>query len=238
MFLKLKVNTFSIIKIFICEYLYIMGKKIILTQRQLDEIVGGNAAYLDNVDSDFKKDGANMVYSGEKYDNKDCEPTTTDKISKSMKRNAGFYGLNRAGNLTMPVYIESKKSEWETINEINSNLADHTYGTKDNRVSNTNASTLKWRYGAAKKKAQSTDPTIRQQGISTMKTMEKNNPNLKQIEAQYDADMANDANLKKFAHDRGEENVYQEKGGTKVSNNGQAHTPKPVGQVITYDTNK
>lgn len=82
----------------------------------------------------------------------------------------------------------------------------------------------------SKKKAQSNDPTIKQQGISTMKTMEKNNPNLKQIENQYNAAMANDANVKKTRHDRGEENVYQKPGGTKNRND--------LGdekQIIVYD---
>ena len=202
-----------------------MSKKIIITQKQLDEIVGGNASYLDNLGSDFRTDGVNSVYTGEKYGDRDCEPTTADKVGRQLRRDAGFYSLSRANAYRSPLFYEEK------INEDNSNLVNNTYGDDKNRVSNTNASTLKWRYGAAKKKAQSTDPTIRQQGISTMKTMEKNNPNLKQIETQYNAAMANDANIKKTRHDRGEENVYQKPGYTR-NTDGFGNEK----QVITYES--
>ena len=207
-----------------------MSKRVILTQKQLDEIVGCNTAYLDNVGSDFNEfDGANYVYTGDKTENGDAKPLTTDKAAKQMRRDSSFYGLNRNISVQTPIYVETKKSDWENkIFEDNQNLVNRTYGDSKNRVSNTNASTLKWRYGAAKKKAQSSDPTIKQQGISTMKTMEKNNPNLKQIETQYNNAMANDANIKRSQFNRGEQNVYQKSGGSKNDLN-------PIGQVITYE---
>ena len=123
--------------------------------------------------------------------------------------------------------------EKKNLNEENESLKNNTYGDNENRVSNTNASTLKWRYGAAKKKAQSADPTIRQQGISTMKTMEKNNPNLAQIETQYNAAMKGNQILKQAAKNRGEANVFQKPGGTK-NHGGTAHTKKN-NVTITYD---
>lgn len=208
-----------------------MSKRVILTQKQLDEIVGCNTAYLDNIGSDFNEfDGANYVYTGDKTENGDAKPLTTDKLAKQMRRDSSFYGLNRNISVQTPIYVETKKSDWENkIFEDNQNLVNRTYGDNKNRVSNTNASTLKWRYGAAKKKAQSSDPTIKQQGISTMKTMEKNNPNLKQIEAQYNNAMANDANIKRSQFNRGEQNVYQKSGGSKNDLN-------PTKQVITYES--
>lgn len=213
-------------------------RTIILTQHQLDEIVGGDASYLDNINNDFKEDGANSISPNGKLDDKDAEPIMTDKVSSELSRNQGLFG-NRSISLFSPSYVCCSKKDWldkNIISEDNQNLVNKTYGDNTNRVSNTNASTLKWRYGAAKKKAQSSDPTIRQQGISTMKTMEKNNPNLAQIETQYNSAMANDANLKKSAFERGEENVYQAPNQHKTPNNGQAHTKKPVGQVITYES--
>ena len=214
-----------------------MSKKtLILSQKQLDEIVGGNSAYLDNLGSDFVEDGNNEVYTGEKLDDKDADPLTTDKY---MKQRCLDYGPwipgGRGGTKSAMVYtngmIACSKKDWDKkhIFEDNQNLVNKTYGDDENRASNTNASTLKWRYGAAKAKAQSSNPTERQQGISTMKTMEKNNPNLTQIVNQYNTAMNNDRNIKKTEHDMGKPNVYQKPGGTKTTNGN-----KQQG-IITYD---
>ena len=41
-----------------------MAKKtLIISQKQLDEIVGGNASYLDNVGEDFAENGNNEVFT-------------------------------------------------------------------------------------------------------------------------------------------------------------------------------
>lgn len=218
-----------------------MSKKtLILSQKQLDEIVGGNSAYLDNLDNDFAEDATNQVYSGDKLEDKDADPYTTDQHAHERSLDYGpWIPGGRGGTKSAMVYtnglIACSKKEWakRMLKEDNQNLVNNTYGDDKNRVSNTNASTLKWRYGAAKKKAQSSDPTIRQQGISTMKTMEKNNPNLSQIESQYNAAMASDANLKQAAADRGEQNVFQRPGGKK-NTGGSAHTKKN-NITITYD---
>ena len=216
-----------------------MSKKLILSQKQLDEIVGGDMSYLDNEHDDFVEDANNNVYSNGKLTNKDGEPLTTDKYAKERVIDYGAYAPGGIGGtkgaIVSPRMVACSKNTWnkKNLSEDNQNLVNNTYGDDKNRVSNTNASTLKWRYGAAKAKAQSSDPTVRQQGISTMKTMEKNNPNLSQIESQYNSAMANDANLKQAAKNRGEQNVYQKEGGTKISGNGKAHTPKGV--TITYE---
>lgn len=218
-----------------------MAKKtLILSQKQLDEIVGGNSAYLDNLGNDFAENANNEIYSGDKLDGKDAEPYTTDQHAHERSLDYGpWIPGGRGGTKSAMVYtngmIACSKKDFErsVINETNSNLINNTYGDDKNRVTNTNASTLKWRYGAAKKKAQSSDPTIRQQGISTMKTMEKNNPNLAQIESQYNAAMNNDANLKQSAKNRGQQNVFQKPGGTR-NNGGAAHSQKN-NITITYN---
>ena len=66
-----------------------------------------------------------------------------------------------------------------------------------------------------------------------MKTMEKNNPNLAQIETQYNAAMKGDEILKQAAKNRGEANAFQKPGGTK-NHGGTAHTKKN-NVTITYD---
>lgn len=218
-----------------------MAKKtLIISQKQLDEIVGGNSSYLDNEGEDFAENGNNEVFTGDKLDGKDAEPYTTDQHAQERSLDYGpWIPGGRGGTKSAMVYtnglIACSKKEWEkkNLNEENESLKNNTYGDNENRVSNTNASTLKWRYGAAKKKAQSTDPTIRQQGISTMKTMEKNNPNLAQIETQYNAAMKGNQILKQAAKNRGEANVFQKPGGTK-NNGGTAHTKKN-NVTITYD---
>ena len=218
-----------------------MAKKtLIISQKQLDEIVGGNTSYLDNEGEDFAENGNNEVFTGDKLDGKDAEPYTTDQHAQERSLDYGpWIPGGRGGTKSAMVYtnglIACSKKEWEkkNLNEENESLKNNTYGDNENRVSNTNASTLKWRYGAAKKKAQSTDPTIRQQGISTMKTMEKNNPNLAQIETQYNAAMKGNQILKQAAKNRGEANVFQKPGGTK-NHSGTAHTKKN-NVTITYD---
>lgn len=129
-----------------------MSKRIIITQKQLNEIVGGNPSYLDGLNSDFKEDGVNQVYTGDKFEDRDSKPVTGSRISKQMRRDAGFYGLNRTSDYKYCTYRESKEQDNNNLNEDNQNLTNNTYGDDKNRVSNTNASTLKWRYGAAKKK--------------------------------------------------------------------------------------
>jgi len=216
-------------------------KTLILSQKQLDEIVGGNSAYLDNIDNDFAEDGSNEIYTGEKLEDKDSLPLTTNTHAKERCIDYGPWMPGGKGGARL-VYPNTNgmvccsKKEWKdkVLNETNQNLVGNTYGDSENRVSNTNASTLKWRYGAAKKKAQSNDPTIRQQGISTMKTMEKNNPNLQQIETQYNAAMANDASIKQTRKNSGESNVFQKEGGTKTTGNGGKHSEKNE-PIITYE---
>lgn len=218
-----------------------MAKKtLIISQKQLDEIVGGNISYLDNEGEDFAENGNNEVFTGDKLDGKDAEPYTTDQHAQERSLDYGpWIPGGRGGTKSAMVYtnglIACSKKEWakKNLNEENESLKNNTYGDNENRVSNTNASTLKWRYGAAKKKAQSTDPTIRQQGISTMKTMEKNNPNLAQIETQYNAAMKGNEILKQAAKNRGEANAFQKPGGTK-NHGGTAHTKKN-NVTITYD---
>lgn len=87
-------------------------KRIILTQKQLDEIVGGNSSYLDSLGTDFRLDGVNAVYTGEKRsDSSNDEPATTDKVAKSLPRTPYFYRTN-----TRATYFESKKGDWEKKN--------------------------------------------------------------------------------------------------------------------------
>ena len=80
----------------------------------------------------------------------------------------------------------------------------------------------------------STDPEVKKRGMTGKQNMEKNNPNIAQIINSYDNARTVDKNLRQSAMNRGEENQFQKKGGTKTTGNGQAHTTKNGG-IITYN---
>ena len=67
-----------------------MAKKtLIISQKQLDEIVGGNSSYLDNEGEDFAENGNNEVFTGDKLDGKDAEPYTTDQHAQERSLDYG-----------------------------------------------------------------------------------------------------------------------------------------------------
>lgn len=233
-----------------------MSKKtIILTQKQLDEIVGGNTTYLDNEESEFVQDGANNVYTGEKTDREDSDPVTSDKFAKQIRRDSSFYGLNRNIKTVNPVMIACSKEDWKKknlIKEDNQDLVGTNFGVgqsvKDNMsatgdsaganavenggISYGNAKTIKSRMNdlqqAAKKgdvKAQQTYQNMGGEVLQDFVTNKLNNAT------------ALDKRDKENRSEMGFNNVYQKPGGTKVGGNGKAHTDKQGNtQVITYES--
>lgn len=95
-----------------------MAKRIIITQKQLDEIVGGNSSYLDGLGTDFREDGTNAVYTGEKKEDSDDKPVTTNRIAQQLPKAPYFYRRD-----TRASYFESKKSDWEKRNLRESNAS-------------------------------------------------------------------------------------------------------------------
>lgn len=99
-----------------------MAKKtIILSKTQLDEIVGGNSAWLDNAGSDFKEDALNSVYATGKLDNCDGEPLNTDEFSDELSLDYGpWIPGGRGGNKSAMVYtngmIACSKKDWANKN--------------------------------------------------------------------------------------------------------------------------
>lgn len=224
-----------------------MAKKtIILTQKQLDEIVGGNMAYFDD-GSEYTEDATNQVYT----DKPDSKKTTVtgDKIARSRRRESSFYGLNRNIQTKQPVMIACSKSDWEkkNLNEENQDLVNRTFhfgqseknkmpgisnsagaNAAENGISYTNATTIKSRMNKLQQQAQKGDAQAQQKyqnmgGKVLQDTVEKKLDNATTISKR---DKENRSNM-------GFNNVYQKPGGTKVSGNGKAHTPKNA--VITYD---
>lgn len=217
-------------------------KKIILTQKQLDEMVDGNVDYLSDKNDDFAFDGTNAVYTGSKMDDTDAEPLTTDKFAKQLSLQYGPWTPDGRGGSKGCIdrtnhMITCSKKEWakkNLVNEINSNLANRkNFGGENGKTYDT-ASVEKARYNRFVAMTNSTDPEVKKRGMTGKQNMEKNNPNIVQIINSYDNARTVDKNLKNSAKDRGEENVFQKKGGTKNSGNGKAHTTKS-GAIITYE---
>ena len=226
-------------------------KTLILTQKQLDEIVGGNLRYLDNVDNNFKQDGANKVYTGEKTDDDDSEPVTTNKFAKQINRNYGYYGYGGTIKTNAPLSITCSKSEWKKknkINEDNQDLSGVNFGigqsVKDNmvaakdsaganavkkgNVSYENAKMIKSRMKKLQQQAQTGDKNAAQ-------TYEKMGGKLLQDTVTNKLDNATSL-VKRDKENRsnlGFENVYQKPGGTKQK---KITEPNGTNQVITYNT--
>lgn len=229
-----------------------MAKKtLIITQKQLDEIVGGNSTYLDNVDSDFAQDAANKVYTGEKFDNKDSEPITTDKFAKRIRRNYGYYGYGGRIRSDVPLTITCSKGEWKKKNlvkEENQDLKGTKFGVgqsvKDNMVaaadsaganavkngniSYENAKVIKTRMNKLQQQAQQGDANAQQKyekmGGKLLQDTVTNK--LDNATALSKRDKENRANM-------GFQNVYQKPGGTKQK---KLTMPNGTNQVITYNT--
>lgn len=224
-----------------------MAKKtLILTRKQLDEIVGGDTTYLDNADSDFAEDGANQVYTGEKTDTEDAAPVTTDKFSKQLRRNIGVYGYGSELRRSGPLVMTCSKSDWEKknlIKETNSALVNTNFGVgqtvKDNMVatgdsaganavqtgniSYNNAKTIKSRMNKLQKQAERGDQQAAQTyqnmgGKLLHDTVEKKLDNATSL---VKRDKENRSNM-------GFNNVYQKPGGTKNGNASKS-------AIITYD---
>ena len=228
-----------------------MSKKtLILTQKQLDEIVGGNSAYLDNVDSDFVQDGANKVYTGEKTDSEDTKPVTSDKFAKQINRNYGYYGYGRTVKSDAPLMMTCSKAEWKKRNlvkEDNQDLVGTNFGigqsVKDNmvaagdsaganavekgNVSYGNAKVIKHRMEKLQKQAQKGDVGAQQKYQNMGGKLLQDT-----VTNKLDTATSLDKRDKENRSNMGFQNVYQKSGGTKISGNGKANSPK---QVITYE---
>lgn len=233
-------------------------KTIILTQKQLDEIVGGrisesedgDATYLDDIASEDvgKEDAANNVYTSPNG----TDPVTSDKFANQRRRSSSFYGLNRNISTYNPVMIACSKGEWEQknlVNEDNQDLVNTNFtigqSEKDNMVatgdsaganfvkngdiSYGNAKTVKSRMNKLQKLAKAGDAQAAQ-------TYQNMGGKVLQdtVTKKLDNATALDKRDKKNRTDMGFQNVYQKPGGSKTTGNGKAHSPKNV--VITYES--
>jgi len=166
-----------------------MRKTLIITEKQLDEICGGNGAYLDNlaIKPDVGGDFANKVTTGGENKEGYSKPLTGDDFVKDVgaANNWRLYTrstLNRgpmAGTMS-PAVCEMTKREWEEkILEAHGNkrLNDRTFDGQSYGA----ATVAKCRMNKAIKKTASLDPETRKEGLRTLSKMKTNG--VKNLEA-------------------------------------------------------
>jgi hypothetical protein len=195
-----------------------MGKKkIILTQKQLDEVCGDNYAYLEGLA--LTPDLSDM-YSNEITTNGGLEgaypnPTTTDDYADDFTNNTrGYWGLRGMGSVS--TIREMTKKEWEHfIFETNQRLKNRNFGVKGERETYYSTTSNKSRLKKAQEVTKTGSPEEKAKAFKTIRTMQQNNPNLQQNISKLDNAMKVDKMTKPPM-----------KSAPKTSGNGKAHSPK------------
>lgn len=211
-------------------------KTLILSQKQLDEICGGDSSYLDNLS--LKPDMGN-IYANEitvdgSVEDGYAEPSTTDDLSHTMCNNwRGFTKLYGMGPVSLK---EMTKKEWarQHLNEEsehgNARLVNKKFGAQDGEPGKSYDATkmaISRKKQAEKKMLNGATPEERNKAAKTLSRMRNNWNGIDAAESQYNAAKIGD----KVMQDSRPE-------GTKISSapkqsgNGKAHSPKSG--IITY----
>lgn len=205
-------------------------KTIIITQRQLDEICGGDSTYLDglNTTPDMPNDYANKITSNGKLDGDYPEPAQTDDISSEMTRN--WWGYCRFGGVNSRGLKECSKEEWEKKNLFceeeehgNARLKNMTFGAKNGQQGKSYQATkmAASRFERAKKQAQcGGSPEEKAKAQATLNKMKQNWAGIETAVQQYKNAKDMDKGL------QGGIMGTPMQSAPKMSGNGKAHTPK------------
>lgn len=195
-------------------------KKIILSQRQLDEICGGNSTYLDGLalSPDIGNVFSNEVSTDGAIENGYPLPTTTDDYADvSTNNNRGFWSLRGMGSIH--TIREMTKGEWEAnmLSEENERLLNRNFGATNDSEGKGYYATLKnkSRYENAKNTVQSGTPEEKRKALKTIERMKKNWPGIDVAINQYETAKKVDKTIKP-----------RMKSAPKNSGNGKAHSPK------------
>lgn len=222
-----------------------MGKTIIISERQLYEIIGADPSYLDSMEGDFKEYNAGIetMVGGKLSDKTDSKPFTTDDYVKSLSKTYGGgimqYAPKRTNeqkkNLSENAPMGQGKT-WMIPDELYTNLQSNHQAYQGGRNAagwdrlNNLIKQRNVKYGEMKrlknyfeqqgKKDQNAYNLL---GGAKMEQWVQNS--LKSYRGAIETDKANRSAM-------GQENVYQKAGGTKNAGNGKAHSKKNNG--ITY----
>lgn len=204
-------------------------KKIILTQRQLDEICGDNSTYLDGLalTPDLSSNYSNEITTNGDIEDAYPEPITTDDLASDMTNNTrGYWGLRGMGSVS--TIREVTKKEWEKefiINEDNQRLKNRVFGATSDSEGKSYDATKKSisRYRIAAQKAKSGSPEDKQKALRTMQKMQNNWSGLGVATNQYETAKAVDKQINPGI-----------KSAPKNAGNGKAHTKKtPENGIFT-----
>ena len=198
-----------------------MGKKkIILTQKQLDEICGDNSTYLDGL---AMTPDLGDIYSTEVTTNGSIDGaypdsmTTDDFASDTTNNNRGYWGLRGMGSVS--TIREMTKKDWEKIifNEDNQRLKYRNFGaTADSKAKGYDATKKNIsRYRIAAEKAKTGTPEEKAKANKTMQKMQNNWPGLGVATNQYETAKKIDKQIKPPINSV-----------SKTSGNGKAHSKK------------
>lgn len=204
-------------------------KKIILTQRQLDEICGDNSTYLDGLalTPDLSSNYSNEITTNGDIEDAYPEPITTDDLASDMTNNTrGYWGLRGMGSVS--TIREVTKKDWEkefVVAEDNLRLKNRVFGITNDEEGKSYDATKKniSRYNIAAQKAKSGTPEEKQKALKTMQKMQKNWGGLNIARNQYETAKAVDKQINPGI-----------KSAPKNAGNGKAHTKKtPENGIFT-----
>ena len=221
-----------------------MKKTIILSERQINEVLGANSAYLDAAGAkDFKEFPGAEVSAEVNSSEEDGKPVTTDKIANSLSVKDGFWrtrGGQRGGIGSLNCSKESKKKILESNSDLEGRFFSLDPSTYNELVKTYNDSVSSF----DAKGRQTLEKIIKDKGLeyTNATTIKSRLDKLKKDSAEYselggralhrflnmtltNATTAIEAD-KQRRKNNGEENVFQKAGGTKDSGNGEGHFEK------------
>jgi len=221
-----------------------MGRKLYITEDQLNEILSG--AYLDDPSSDGNVSdiGLDKVTTNPV---KDGKGVTSDEFAKDQCRSV-FMGRYRDSAGVIPAVGALTNEEKKKINEVADGVKNKRYkvsGPLRDRMMRNYQSTGGRTIGTKRLEKLLSDEGATENYLSNLLSDVKSG-NISQEELQLlggkdfvdwmSRNIKNrqtiDAGIKKTQHEMGMQNVYQKEGGTR-NNGGSAHTPKNNGE-ITY----
>ena len=204
------------------------NRKIILTQKQLDEICGGNSTYLDGLalTPDIGDIFTKEITTNGSIEGGYPDPTTTDDFSHTLTNN--WKGFQKLKGMGPAVIKEISKKEWfETVVEEdaehgNKRLKNRMFGgTKDSEAKGYDATKKNVsRYNIAQRNLKSSNPIIKQKAANTIKRMKDNWSGIEVAKSQYETAKNADKIMQKTKMGPKIDSA------PKQSGNGKAHSPK------------
>ncbi len=174
-----------------------MGKKtLILSQKQLDEICGGNCEYLDGLAStpDLSKDFASQITADGAIDGGYAKPTTTDDYANNLtndwRGNAKLHGMGPITVREMTVKEWKEKYLGEEKEHGNARLKNVQFGASEGEKGKSYDATkmaLSRKHKAEQELINGSTPEVKQKAAARLSRMRRNWNGIDTAETQYSA---------------------------------------------------